>query len=502
MGIPLKFLLPLLVLITGLVLLSIGTFIQAKNEYSRMQERTSTQSKIIGNRLATRITAEAGMKRLSKNAITALVTPYMADTLDQIEVHNQNLQLMFSRYISSHVNKTIPFNKDIAAKVMRDQFSHIGFLEESKHLEAYFPINLPLEKGSVLPRNTGFIHLVFDVNAAYEETRKNIINTVIINISIIATMVLVFSLLMYLFVFKRLNSLHKATRSMANGNFDVYVSSKGSDELTQVIDTFNNMAAEMNDYKHTMEEKIELALKERTEQTKLLIQQSRLASMGEMIGNIAHQWRQPLNALGLIIQKVQVYAERGKLTPEIIQINVDKSTLLINNMSQTIDDFRDFFKPDKHKEFFLLKDVLFEVMTLLDAGLKDKNITIEIEIDEDNCLLYGFKNEFAQVIINILNNSKDAIEDNHVTEGRIFIYTVSDDETISLNITDNAGGIPENIIDRIFDPYYTTKEEGKGTGIGLYMSKMIIEENMNATMKVKNTLLGAEFSMIFKRDKG
>ena len=141
-------------------------------------------------------------------------------------------------------------------------------------------------------------------------------------------------------------------------------------------------------------------------------------------------------------------------------------------------------------------------MSLLEASFTEKNILVDIDIQQPKCEVYGFKNEFAQVIINLLNNSKDALQEKGIEEGKVSIRGKMVNGQTVFRISDNAGGIPETIIDRIFEPYYTTKEEGKGTGIGLYMSKMIIEENMNGIIQVHNTLDGAEFSMTFKNYEG
>ncbi|MEN8303274.1 MAG: ATP-binding protein [Campylobacterota bacterium] len=227
----------------------------------------------------------------------------------------------------------------------------------------------------------------------------------------------------------------------------------------------------------------------------LLLQQSKFASMGEMIGNIAHQWRQPLNALGLVIQNIGFYHKRGILDGEKIERSVDKSMFLINGMSETIDDFRDFFAPNKQKDEFSVSEAIEKAYSIVEAVLQVNDIKYEIKVDDEH-MIFGYKNKFYQVILNILNNAKDALLENEIVNPHIFVdITKNDDDTV-IDIYDNAGGIDKKILTKIFDPYFTTKEGGKGTGLGLYMSKLIIEEHMSGELKAKNTNDGVKFSIL------
>ena len=227
----------------------------------------------------------------------------------------------------------------------------------------------------------------------------------------------------------------------------------------------------------------------------LIIQQSRLASMGEMISNIAHQWRQPLNALGLLLQNIENAYEMDILDKEYITHTINKGNRLTNSMSQTIDDFRNFFKPNKESEVFSISSSINSTMNILESSLNNNLITLNTDIDDSICIK-GFSGEFSQVILNILNNSKDALIEFIPDNRQLFIRVFKDDENAYLEIADNAGGIPEKILEKIFDPYFTTKEEGKGTGIGLYMSKTIIEKNMNGSISVENKKDGALFRIV------
>lgn len=235
--------------------------------------------------------------------------------------------------------------------------------------------------------------------------------------------------------------------------------------------------------------------RELEEHRTLLIQQAKLHSMGEMIGNIAHQWRQPLNALGLILQKLQLFESHGVLDVEKLNSSINKSMSLINNMSTTIDDFREFFNPKKVQENFLLTDSISHAYNILEATLKNNAITFELNIENDKLSLYGYKNEFSQVILNLLNNAKDALIEKQIEHAYIHIDIKKKNDLVVIEISDNGGGIASNIKNDIFNPYFTSKEEGKGDGIGLYMSRMIIEEHMNGKLSYENTNDGVCFSI-------
>ena len=226
--------------------------------------------------------------------------------------------------------------------------------------------------------------------------------------------------------------------------------------------------------------------------------QNKYVAMGEMIGNIAHQWRQPLNALGLTVQKIKLYYDEDVLTDEILDKSVEKSNMLIKKMSTTIDDFRNFFKTDKIKKEFNIKDAIENTFSLMESTLKYNDIKLDKSDIQQNIEYLGYKNELEQVLLNILNNAKDALVDNNIQNPKIDIKISVIKDDIYIHIQDNAGGIPQNIINKIFEPYFTTKDQGKGTGIGLYMSKMIIENNMDGALSVKNKNNGACFMVRLK----
>lgn len=231
-------------------------------------------------------------------------------------------------------------------------------------------------------------------------------------------------------------------------------------------------------------------------QEKMLIQQSKLAAMGEMIGNIAHQWRQPLNNLALRIQILEDDFNSNNLSKENLQELSVGSLNTINKMSKTIDDFRNFFSPSKEMKKFNVGEAITEALEIIEASLKYYDIHIVKRFYKD-FEVYGYNTEFSQVILNLINNSKDALlKRKDIKHKKIIIELKKSTEyNVLIRVEDNGGGIDLDIIDKIFEPYFTTKYKAEGTGIGLYMSKMIIERNMNGKITARNSHDGVIFDV-------
>ena len=264
--------------------------------------------------------------------------------------------------------------------------------------------------------------------------------------------------------------------------------SKFADSLEEEVIKKTKELQEVND---SLEERVLEQLGEVRKKDQMLIQQSRLASMGEMIGNIAHQWRQPLNALSINIQNTQMMYESGELNAEFVEKSTDKALFFINKMSATIDDFRNFFKPDKEKESFVVSKMVKQAQMVVEESLTYSGISFYIKGELD-VKAYGYKSEFSQVLLNIINNSKDAHKNHSISNPYIKVNIEIDEENIFVQMRDNAGGIEDDIIEKVFDPYFTTKDDDGGTGIGLYMSKVIMEK-MDGEIFVENFEGGAKF---------
>lgn len=249
-----------------------------------------------------------------------------------------------------------------------------------------------------------------------------------------------------------------------------------------------------------LEEEVVREVEKRRKSEQIMHQQSRLAAMGELIVAIAHNWRNPLNAIGLYIQDIEDAFNYGELDEKYLHNAIEKSLIQLDYMSHTIDDFRSFFRPMGEQKFFNIEPVVDMTISELKDKLEQSNITIK---KTDNCLdfkINGYPQELEKVIQDIVKNAKDAIEEREKSEpinGEIAIEFNLLENTKYISISDNGGGIPLDIIDKIFDPYFTTKEQGKGTGLGLYMAKIIIENSINGKLTAQNGENGAVFKIEF-----
>ncbi|WP_201353656.1 PAS domain-containing sensor histidine kinase [Hydrogenimonas urashimensis] len=246
------------------------------------------------------------------------------------------------------------------------------------------------------------------------------------------------------------------------------------------------------DLNRYLEERVREEVRKNEEKQKMLFLQSRLASLGQMMANIAHQWRQPLTELALSLFNLKKAAQRGDET----QLNeaYDDAKTLIQNMSQTIEDFINFFKPGKPKVPFAVSASLEEALQIVEKTLEKEYIDIRKEVDA-TLRIVGVSNEFSHVLINLLQNAKDAFRQRNVKERRIDIRVRREANWALIEIEDNAGGIEPEAMERIFEPYFTTKHAAQGTGLGLFMSKMIIEKSFGGSIDVENVNGGAKFAI-------
>lgn len=264
----------------------------------------------------------------------------------------------------------------------------------------------------------------------------------------------------------------------------------------------------------TLEQRVAEEVASRARGEQMLVQQSKLAAMGEMLGAIAHQWRQPLNTLALIVQNLRDAQAYGELNKEYLDQSVQKAMAQIQHMSSTIEDFRNFFLPDRERTVFDAMRAVGDVLSLFSAQLSSSRISYRLTChthgrtfeDYANIMLCpekaveGYHNEFEHVILNLLDNAKHSILQKREREplfqseqGLLTFDFTHEGGKVVVEVGDNGGGIPDDAIDRIFEPYFTTKDPARGTGLGLYMSKVIIEDHMQGVLTARNSGFGAVF---------
>ena len=255
----------------------------------------------------------------------------------------------------------------------------------------------------------------------------------------------------------------------------------------------NKKEQELNELTQTLETKIKLAIKENRKKEKLLEQQFHVNQMTEMFINIAHQWRQPLNLISTIISAIKLEKDLGIENSENQKIQLSNALEKILYLSSTIDSFDGFIRNDSNKISFSLHDCLNSTLTVLNSTLEYENIEVDKRFFEEDNLINGDETKFSQVLLNIINNAKDIFISRNINHKKLTIKTYKENNHIMISIEDNAGGIDKNIINKIFDIYFTTKHQSQGTGLGLYISYEIIQKYFNGKLYVENSDSGAKF---------
>jgi len=257
--------------------------------------------------------------------------------------------------------------------------------------------------------------------------------------------------------------------------------------------------AELRELNHSLEERVREEVAAHRRKEKMLIQQSKMAAMGDMISMIAHQWRQPLNQMSYVLMNIDAAYEYKELTSKYLDEKVREGTKLLEYMSHTIDDFKNFFRPDKARSEEQISALLEHTVSLVKKSLDSHEITLETELKSDARLMV-YRNELIQVVLNLITNAKDAVVMNGVASPKIVLSIVDDAAAVEITVCDNGGGIAPGVKEKIFEPYYSTKGEQRGTGLGLYMAKTIVEEHLNGTITVENRDGGACFRVVLKRE--
>lgn len=268
---------------------------------------------------------------------------------------------------------------------------------------------------------------------------------------------------------------------------------------TELCESFDAKHAleELND---TLAQKVHHEVENSRLKDRVLFQQAKFAALGEMLGSIAHQWRQPLNAISVVVSKIYLESKMQKLTPEALEEELSKTREMIAQMSMTIEDYKDFFSADSEKTEFDLRKSIEESLKIADGGMANKDITFEVDCPEA-ITLHTFKKAFSHLLLVLLNNAKEAIAKENIHQGRICIKGFEDERGVVVEVSDNGGGIDKALLPRLFDPFFTTKEPQEGHGTGLYVAKQMIEQSLKGSILACNEGEGMVFVVVIPQVK-
>lgn len=386
------------------------------------------------------------------------------------------------------IGKTISTNyKDVNGKKFREEFmDDIRVKGESFTEYAYTKlytneINQKLSYFKYFPRWQWVIAVgiyVDDIEKGLEKKKKHLQNRIK---NQVVQNILLFTLFLTIAIF-----------------ISILVSQKIDEVFRSYQKSVQSKSEALRNLNLNLEKKVAEEIEKNREKEQLLVQKSRFIALGEMISNIAHQWRQPLSELSTILMNIKFKYTLGTLDDEIMNQKTKEAENVLEYMSHTIDDFRNFFLPKKEKERFTLAMAMDSVMAIMSSALSNYSINITICVDK-KIVLNTYYNEFKQVLLNIVTNAKDVLIEKEIENPWIKVYTKDLGEKIILFIEDNGGGIEVKPRGKIFDPYFSTKKDSNGTGIGLYMSKTIVDKNMNGKLRVRDGEFGARFEIILPK---
>lgn len=377
------------------------------------------------------------------------------------------------------------------------------FIDESTQ---FFVVHTPLYKGE----DRWWIKVRFD--------KKGLYSQLVSLFSFGALMVVFFMILLSFIIIKILRNPLKEIQKLTlfSSELDQQIGAKISIECSvretdALANSLNKLSLKLSDNQKIMNEqnqelqafnvelikRVEEETQKNREKDVILFKQSRIVALGNMMEHIAHQWRQPLNAIAVRVQELELISELGELNKKEVSLGVEEIMEHIRYLSQTIDEFGNYVKVNSEEAPFNISHVIHQTIAVVSSSMSHKNINIYYDMDELLTLRKGSAQGFGQVVLNILNNAIDAFSDtSDLVDKKIHITLRDKGLEITLEICDNAGGIPEKMIEKIFDPYVTTKHQYRGTGLGLYISKNIVEKEMNGYLSVINYEEGACFSIL------
>jgi C4-dicarboxylate-specific signal transduction histidine kinase len=463
------------------------------------------------------------------NSILSIKLPYVSMTMlidekGQILAMSQALEPFLGlKELTTHtydapIANTIAKPKDfnVFANTTNSLAMHLAHMIQEKHdMERYHSAtgDFLVTQNTVPITGWKFILLV-DRNSLLATTHQLKKRTDFIGYVALGLMAL-FYIIFLLVLIKRANTFStqilsplynviEATKNLKNKLMTTPLKHTNITEINMLQDNFTAMSQELQNLYDSMDKKIKEGILENMETQKMMIYQSRLAQMGEMISMIAHQWRQPLGAISTItasiklkqsLKKFDLETSEGRSAQEAFLGNaIDKIEHYLQFLTNTIDDFRNFFKPEQRYEKTSVAKIIEKTLKIIGKSLEVHKTALHVTNRAQSNLI-TYEAQVTQVLINLIKNAQEAILDKKVENGTIWINAYEEKELFVIEIEDNAGGIPESIIAKIFDPYFSTKTEKNGTGLGLYMSKTIIEEHCHGSLQVKNTERGAFFTI-------
>ncbi len=429
--------------------------------------------------------------------------------------------------------KKLISNKEINIYALNKNNMHltIGTLEQYKILSKTYLTNQKVKiEGinyiqEVLPlynedKIIGAIALL-QIEKTIADYILELLNSLIIVFIVILFIVIPLTVILIRTITSPIINLQRGIKELSSGNLGKQLDIYSKDEIGQLTLSFNDMSKELaktdkikilntqlqktsqqltitkeelEELNNSLEKRIEQEIEKNTKQQVVLMHQSKLVQMGEMIENIAHQWRQPLAQINSSVLLIDMALEKYNNDDTTIEEKLTEIESLTAYMSKTIDDFKNFFNPDKQKTIFTIEDSIEKSLDIVKGSLSTHLITIDKNIDK-NLQCHSYSDELQQVILTLLNNAIDAIITKSIKNPKISINAYLQKNNILIDIQDNALGIDNEILDKIFEPYFTTKHKTQGTGLGLYMAKMIIESGLEGTLDVENRLDGACFTI-------
>lgn len=462
-----------------IVLSQISIFILKDDFDTLFDKRTKSLSKLESIKDTFRINIQNTLNDFSKGDLE------FDQTLEVLTIAKEIIEKNYSEYKISFTNKNRFFLISFIKQFITDKqgyykneilknsllenidslykiiFSNVDALEEKNSQEYFKNINFDIDEIDIFLSSLINYDLILAINEK-RDTDK-IFNTILIFSFISIFIVLFFTMFLSFFItthFKRVHTIQE-----------------------KIVESKTKELKELN---NSLELKVSQEVAKNRKKDIIMFQQARLASLGEMLNNIAHQWRQPLGSISIIIQSFRTKQKLNKLTDEFVEQKTKDALLLAQNMSNTLDDFKNFFDPNREKGKFFIEDCLDNSIELSKYLLSKENIKIELNIKQ-NIELNSYYNELSHVLLNIISNSIDALAQSNIKKDRVVkINTKSYKKYLIINILDNGGGVPKDVLPKIFEPYFTTKYKSAGTGIGLYMTKMIIDKHLKGEISCKN----------------